>query len=184
MSRTPGSEDTKFIQRSVQPRDNSTNSAITAQVELTSILGELLDLIDSIGKLLTPGFFDDVNSSITNLADLLAPPFANNTRTIVGRAGTLLDDIQPLIDQFKDLDLNSLIQLIAPIVFKLSSLLDNASKLLTTDVVNRLITLITKLSDLLTADLLSDISTLITQLAPLVDVVVQLITAIISIIIG
>ncbi|CAG9944409.1 unnamed protein product [Clonostachys rosea f. rosea IK726] len=121
-----------------------------------------MDLIDSIGKLLTPGFFDDVNSSIINLADLLVPPFANNTRTIVV-AGTLLDDIQPLIDQFKDLDLNSLIKLIAPIVIKLSSLLDNAGKLLTTDIVNRIITLITKLSDLLTADLLSDISTLITQ---------------------
>jgi hypothetical protein len=150
------------IQRSVQPRGNSTDSAITAQVELTSVLGDHMDLIDSIGKLLTPGFFDDVNSSIINLADLLVPPFANNTRTIVV-AGTLLDDIQPLIDQFKDLDLNSLIKLIAPIVIKLSSLLDNAGKLLTTDIVNRIITLITKLSDLLTADLLSDISTLITQ---------------------
>ncbi|CAI6096859.1 unnamed protein product [Clonostachys chloroleuca] len=166
MFRTPRSEDTGFIQRSVQPRDNSTDSAITAQVELTSALGDLLDLIDSIGKLLTPGFFDDVNSSITNLADLLAPLFANYTRTIVGCARKSLDDIQPLTDQFKDFNLHFLIQLIAPIVVKLSSLLDNASKLLTTDIVNRIIMLITKLSGFLTADLL-------------IDVVVQLITAII-----
>ncbi|CAH0019740.1 unnamed protein product [Clonostachys rhizophaga] len=166
MSRTPRSEDTGFIQRSLQPRDNSADSAITAQVELTSALGDLLVLIDSIRKLLTPGFFDDVNSSITNLADLLAPPFVNNPRTIVGRAGTLLDYIQPLIDEFKDFDLNSLIQLIAPIVVQLSSLLDNASKLLATDIANRIITFITKLCYFLTADLSSDISTLIAQLAP------------------
>lgn len=122
------------------------------QNDLTSALGDLVDLLKSISGLLNPEFFDDVQTTVTGLGDLLADPFANQTRSIISQAGGLLDDLNPVLGIIGELDIEGL--------------LDSVQDLLKPETIKLIGGLLTKADTLLTDDFIKDTKGLISDVAP------------------
>jgi hypothetical protein len=176
-------------------------SSLAPRADLTTALSDLVDLLKSISGLLNEQFFDDVKITVTGLADLLAAPFANETRTIVSKAGSLLEEIDPLLDTISDLDLKGLIGAVSKLlttdnINKISKLIDtvldldinglvtSVSKLLTPATIDIISGLLTKANSLLTTTFISQIKELIGDVTPLVSAVSEFVTALISALLG
>lgn len=122
------------------------------QNDLTSALGDLVDLLKSISGLLNPEFFDDVQTTVSGLGDLLADPFANQTRSIISQAGGLLDDLNPVLGIIGELDIEGL--------------LDSVQDLLKPETIKLIGGLLTKADTLLTDDFIKQTKGLIADTAP------------------
>ncbi|KAI0596898.1 hypothetical protein F4775DRAFT_593816 [Biscogniauxia sp. FL1348] len=138
--------------------------------DLTTALGDLVDLLKSLSGILTPEFFDDTQITVHGLADLLADPFANQTRGLVSFAVDTVDQVKPLLDTILDLDLEGLV--------------NSVSKLLTPDNIDTIGTLLGKANTLLTDDFIKQTQSLISDAAPLISAVSEFVTALISALLG
>lgn len=173
------SSDTHFA----HPLMTRDESGVLPRADLTTALGDLVDLLKSISGLLNEEFFDDVQIVVHGLADLLADPFANQTRSIVDRAGTLLDEVDPLLDTILGLDLDGIIGAVSKLltsdnISKISKLLDtvlgldlegllgSVSKLLTPATIDSIAGLLTKANKLLTNTFIDQTKGLIADVAP------------------
>ena len=138
--------------------------------DLGSALGDLIDLVKSLSGLLNPEFFNDVEITVHGLADLLAPPAANQTRALIGRVDGLLDELNPLIDTILDIDLEGLVK--------------SLTGLLTPDTIKSVGALLKRLDGLLSQEFINLVKGLIEDVAPLISAVSEFITALISALIG
>ncbi|KAI1496522.1 hypothetical protein F5X99DRAFT_424517 [Biscogniauxia marginata] len=134
--------------------------------DLTTALGDLVDLLKSLSGILTPEFFDDTQITVHGLADLLVDPFANQTRGLVGFAVDTVDQIKPLLSTILDLDLEGLV--------------NSVSKLLTPNNIDTIGNLLGKANTLLTDDFIKQTQGLISDAAPLISAISEFVTALIS----
>lgn len=145
------------------PLFNEDHTILTRQdakpQDLGSALGDLLDLLKSLSGLLNAEFFGDVEITVHGLADLLAPPAANQTRALISRAGGLLDELSPLIDTILDIDLDGLVK--------------SLGGLLTPDTIKTVAALLKRVDGLLSQEFINLVKGLIEDVAPVSQVIVS-----------
>lgn len=128
---------------------------VERQLDLGNIgeqLSDLVELLGSITDLLNPGFFEDVQTTVTGLGDLLAEPFPSQTRSIISEAGGLLESLSPVLDIITEIDIGGVV--------------DSVSGLLTPGTINMLSGLLSKANSLLTTEFIDQTKGLIADVAP------------------
>ncbi|KAL4891828.1 hypothetical protein BDV59DRAFT_203100 [Aspergillus ambiguus] len=136
-------------------------------LDLSSLLGDLTQSLGAIQDLLSPDSLNNINTLVTNAALLLSQPTANQTKSLIGTASDLLgsDTLGNLLDQ-------------------LPTLLDSVSGLATPALITNVTDLLGNAHDLLTPQFVSNTKGLINDVAPLVSAISQVISALLSSILG
>jgi hypothetical protein len=143
-------------------------SEIAPRQDLSSALTEIVALIKELQTFLQPSFLDDINTVVTGLADLLADPFPNTTRTVLFTASdalgkidldSLLGQISPLLSQLTPI-------LTAVSKIDIAGLINSASSLLTPDTIKTIGVLLNNANTLLTSAFITETQELIADAQP------------------
>jgi len=134
---------------------------------LTDFLGELTASLGAIKTLLSSQSLDNIENVVTDLSTLFAAPTTNQTKALIGTASDLLggDTVSNLLQSLPGL-LNSVGGLLTPALFtNITDIVGGAH-------------------DLLTPTFVSETKELINDVAPLVAAISQVISALLSAVIG
>lgn len=144
------------------------SDSLAPRQDLGDALSEIVALIQELQTFLKPAFLGDINTVVTGLADLLADPFPNTTRSILFTASDALGkvDLDGLLGQ-----ISPLLTQITPILTSVSKidiagLVDSASSLLTSDTIKTIGGLLNGASTLLTSTFITQTQELIADAQP------------------
>ncbi|PLB46555.1 hypothetical protein P170DRAFT_427864 [Aspergillus steynii IBT 23096] len=147
---------------SLVARQNSQNLS-----NLGDLLGDLTKSLGAVKDLLSPESLNNIQTLVTDASYLLKQPTAKQTKELIGTVSSLLGSkaVKDLVDQ-------------------LPELLNDVGGLVTPALVNNVTDILGNAHELLTADFVGNTKGLINDVAPLVSAISQVITALLSSILG
>ncbi|OCK79489.1 hypothetical protein K432DRAFT_443856 [Lepidopterella palustris CBS 459.81] len=150
-----------LIQLAAEP--NQVQPRAPATSDITSLLGNIIPDIQALTSLHDPTVISDIKVVVVGLATVFSGDTANQTKTLISEASGLLTP---------------------DLVKSVSGLLPSVTSLLTSDTIKEIGTLLTNANNLLTDKFVSQVTELINDVAPLVSAVAQVITTLISAVLG
>ncbi|KAL4863446.1 hypothetical protein BDV12DRAFT_189649 [Aspergillus spectabilis] len=143
------------------------NVLVQRQLDLGGIIGDLTDALGSIKELLSSESLNNINVVVTQAAALLKDPTTNQIKSLVGTAADLLGG-----------------EAIGNLLEQLPALLESVGGLINKELITKLTTLLDNASILLTKEFAENTRNLINDIAPLVSAIAQVISALLSAILG
>jgi len=131
--------------------------------EITDLIKDFIPNLKALLDLLEPDVISGIKTVVLGLAVVFGGDTPQQTKTLISSASGLLT---PQLTK------------------QIGALLPSVTSLLTTDTINGIKTLLTNAEALLTAKFVSQVSGLINDVAPLVSAVAQVITTLISAVLG
>ena len=163
---TPATDSTSMKIEGIEALLARDNVALVSRQNLNDALGGLTDLLASLRRFLSADFLNDTHSVVTELSNLLAPPFVNQTRGLISEAGGLLGGLAPLLDSIEPLlsEIGPLLEQLGEL--DLAGIIGAVSGLLTPETVRQIAALLNNASRLLTREFVDQIVGLIADVAP------------------
>ncbi|KAH8422473.1 uncharacterized protein LDX57_000226 [Aspergillus melleus] len=162
VSKTPGELADFQLANALVARQNNANLS-----NLGDLLGDLTKSLGSVKELLSSESLNNIQTIVTDLSYLLKQPTAKETKELIGTVSSLLNSkgLKNLIDQLPDL-------------------LNDVGGLVTPQLINNVTDLLGNAHDLLDKEFVGNTKGLINDVAPLVSAISQVITALLSSILG
>lgn len=144
-----------------------------------NFLGQLTGLLPALLQLLNAQTLNNIKSLVDNASFLLAQPTANQTKALIGTVDGMLGSLGPLLD-----GIGPLLASVGPLLASIGPLMEGLGDLITPDMIQKIGGLLDAVFSLLTPEFVAQITGLINDVAPLISAVAQLITGLISAVLG